>query len=196
MKQCGNVTPKRNQRFLTGQATNRGFTLIELLVVISIIVILTGIVLVSYRAGEQQLALQRAANKLAQDIRRVQEMAMSAKESQKIFPPGVPLGGYGIHLTRGENQYIIYSDGGNEKWGGAGDFIEENIGLEKGVFIKNIEPPAASFSINFKPPDPIIRIVDAAGVDKDNVAIILALEADSNKIKKIRVNKAGRIEID
>ncbi|MDO8669067.1 MAG: type II secretion system protein, partial [Candidatus Buchananbacteria bacterium] len=58
----------------------KGFTLIELLVVVAVITALTAVVLPSFRSGDNQLALQRSASKLAQDLRRVQGMAVSAQE--------------------------------------------------------------------------------------------------------------------
>jgi len=173
-----------------------GFTLIELLVVGGIILLLSVIIFPNYREGEKQFALQRSAHKLAQDLRRAQEMAMSARESQKRTPPEVPPGGYGIHLTKNGEDYTLYSDGGNKKYGGTGDVDEEIINLEKGIYIKETVPSSASFSINFMPPDPEINIVDAAGTDKNNVTIILALKADPAKTKGITVNKAGLIAIE
>jgi len=89
-------------------STNKGFTLVELLVSIFIIVLMAGIILANYRVGGQQFALQRSANKLAQDIRRAQQMAMSAKEFQGMVPIG-----YGIRFAQDYNKYVIYADCGN-----------------------------------------------------------------------------------
>jgi len=174
----------------------KAFTIIELLVTISVIMILTGIVLVSYQTGQKQLTLQRATSKLAQDIRRVQGMAMSAKECQPCG--GVPAGGYGIYLHQGDDFYILYADGGNEQRDGngiSGDFDIETIYIEEGVYIVNLTPATAS--INFKPPDPTIRLVNHGGPpDPDNVIITIALKADTSKLKTIKVNKSGLIEVD
>lgn len=183
MKQCSNVTPKRNQIFLTGRAMNRGFTIIELLVVISIIVILTGVVLVGYRTGERQLALQRAANKLAQDIRRVQEMAMSAKEFGGI----VPEGGYGIRFKQEESgHYIIFVDSNNNQDYDPGvDGIVEDVKLEKGVEISNISN--SPLRITFTPPDPTTTI-------KPGIPAWIQLGI-GGQFKTINVNEVGMISI-
>ena len=58
---------------------NSGFTMIELFVVIAIISILSSVVFLNWRHGEQLFALQNSAYKLSQDIREIQEMTMSAK---------------------------------------------------------------------------------------------------------------------
>ena len=176
----------------------KAFTIIELVVVIGVIAIITATVLFSYQAGKRQSALQRAASKLAQDIRRTQEMAMSAKECTP--PPascptgGVPAG-YGFYINKlQDDRYFIYADDGSERYEGGEEI--ETIFLEKEVYVKDLIPSSANFSINFKPPDPIIKIKDAAGIDKNDTTIIIALRADSSKIKSILVNKVGRIEID
>ena len=169
-----------------------GFTLVELLVVTAIILLLTALILPNFRVGEREFALQRSANKLSQDIRKAQQMAMSAKEYLGSLPPG-----YGIYLTQGNSYYLLYADtnpaAGNEKYDG-GDSIVEKIYLEKKVYIKDVSP--ASLSINFKPPDPKIRI-SGTGVDETSIATItLALETDPTKTKIIKVNKAGLIYVE
>ena len=124
-------------------------------------------------------------------------MATSAKECTHptVCPTGgVPSRGYGIYFDQNvKSSYIIYADTGSpdeQRNPGGGEDIEI-ISLEKGVEIDSTSTP--KFSINFKPPDPIVRIKDDAGVDKENVTI--ALKADS-KTKTITVNKVGRVEID
>lgn len=168
---------------------NRGFTLVELLVVISITILLSTLVLANYRGGESQLALQRSANKLAQDVRRAEEMAMSAKEHQGNVPPG-----YGIYLEENNNYYLLYADiHENEKYDGADQIVEE-IYLESKVYIKDVQP--ASLSINFKPPDPEVKISGQVIDDANLATIILSLKTDSTKEKIIKVNKAGLIYVE
>lgn len=190
---------------LNAKMRNSGFTLVEILVVISIIIIMSGIVFVGYREGERQLILQRAANKLAQDIRRVEEMAMSAKECQPCGG-GVPVGGYGVYFDKSNpSSYIIYADTqppqGNEFYT-PGDNVVETLQLESGVFIQNINTTPEKVGINFKPPDPaiMIKFPNGGGNGQEITAldaiITLALTADPSKTKTIKVNKVGRIDID
>lgn len=175
----------------------KGFTLIELLVVTSIVILLSAVVLANYRAGESQLALQRAASKLAQDIRRAQEMAMSAKWCEVCSPPRVP-SGYGLYLKQGDKDYLIYADNypdqGNEIYDEGSDATVERIYLESKVYIKNVQP--SLLSLNFSPPDPKIKI-SGAGVSEANLATItLSLETDQTKERIIKINKAGLIYVE
>ena len=74
---------------------NKGFTLIESMVVIAMIGILSILSIPSYQSAKNQLALGRSATKLAQDLRRVQEMAMSNYECGKPCGGKIPWG-YGL----------------------------------------------------------------------------------------------------
>jgi len=192
----------------TGDTNHRnggGFTLIEIIVVTGIIIFLSAIVLLNYRAGESQLALQRSVHKLAQDIRRAQEMAMSAKEI--TGPTGrriVPVGGYGIFFRVLPNppyyEIILFADCNNDQrytlgkvCGTAPNKFSEkikNLNLESGVKMSNLSP-SSPLHITFKPPDPAISISGG------NLAVItLSLETDPTKTKTIRVNKAGLIYVE
>ena len=94
---------------------DKAFTLVELMIVSSIILLLTAVVLINYRAGNQQLALDRSAHKLAQDIRIAQEMAMSPRE--ECGATGVFRGSYGIYLHRVQypNSYLLFADCNDDK---------------------------------------------------------------------------------
>ncbi len=169
----------------------KGFTLIELLTVLAIIFTLTSISFPFYRTVQKQYILESAAQKFVQDIRRVQEMAISARicgPCQNRVPPG-----YGIYLQQGGSSYLIYADTnppqGNERYDG-GDRIIEEIYFGGEIFISSVNP--SSLSINFKPPDPKVRI----GNESQNlteVSIVISFLNDTSKTKTIRVNKAGLV---
>jgi prepilin-type N-terminal cleavage/methylation domain-containing protein len=171
----------------------KGFTLVELLTVLAIIFTLTSISFPFYRTAQKQYILENAAQKFVQDIRRAQEMAISARicgPCGNKVPPG-----YGIYLHQGNTSYFIYADTnpaqGNEIYDG-GDVIIETISFEGGVFIKNVNP--SSLSINFQPPDPKISIIGPPSVDE--VSIVLSLLTDNSKTKTIKLNKAGLIYVE
>ena len=181
----------------------KGFTLLETLVVISIIILLTTIALPSYKSGQRQLALSRAANKMAHEIRGAQEMAMSAKKHEG----SVPLGGYGIYFYKSGTNYdvYLYADSDGDETYDSGEEVRAiyneslEIYLESEVKIKEVKINSSQpdeTSINFRPPDPFIKIKDGGGVDHQEAIITLALKADESKTKVVTVNKAGLIDVE
>ena len=178
-------------------SNKKGFTIIETMVAATIILILSAILLPNYKAFNAQFSLLRSAHKLAQDIRRAQEMATSARELQGITPPVPP--GYGIYLTTEQAQdknkkYILYADtnpaGGDECYtSGQGEEVEI-IDLESGVYIRTV--PSSSVSINFIGPSPTTTISSGGG----SVTITLSLESDVLKTKDVIVNSAGLIYVE
>ncbi len=163
---------------------NRGFTLIELVVVISIIGLMTGLVLANYRSGEKNLALQRSAHKLSQDLRRAQEMATSAREFQEQTPPG----GYGIYLNLLQpDRYVLFADldGGLDY--DTGEDVE-TLELEENIDIDSLSP-GSPLTIVFSPPDPSVTLAP------DAATAVITIEGGGAQ-KNIRVNKAGLIYVE
>ena len=171
--------------------SKKGFTLVELMVVVSIIGLLSVVVFANYRAGEKQFALQRSAHKLAQDIRRAQNMAMSAKEFQGQVPSR-----YGIEFGKDRDYYILFADlNDNGKYEpGSPDIEVEKITFEKGVRIQELFTPASETTVwvAFKPPDPLTTIRDPG----ERSILRIQLINVNNQTEIINVNKAGLIEIE
>jgi len=179
---------------------NKGFTLVELLVVIAIIGILSAIVIPGYGIFQRQLSLQRSATKLAQDIRRAQAMAIATEE----LPSGeVCKTGYGVYFDEdyeSGQKYRLYADtSGENEFFTPVDTILETIELEKGIFIFNITPNG-KVSINFKPPDPTVKISEDGSTVLTKTIITLCINgtgcSDLKDIRVVTVNKAGLIDVD
>lgn len=201
---------------LVSSKKDAGFTLTELLIVISIIGILSLITFPYYRSARQQLAVQRASSRLAQDVRRAQEMAMSVErvDSDKCFTNGDPKHpddyeyGFGIHLTTigEEKQYHLYADcNGDERFKGPDEdfelYIVDLVNVES-IYIQSTATTYNYFDIVFTPPDPYVSLGGRALhmndplVFEDEVSIVIRALGDPLKTKTVTVNKAGLVTIE
>ncbi len=165
------------------------FTLVELMVVIALISLFSILTMANYRSGDSQLKLQRSSYKLAQDIGRAEEMAISAKSFQGIIP-----GGYGIYFNLIQpNQYILFADKDGGKDYDVGEAVE-TFNFENTVSLQALVPSAGnSLAIIFSPPDPTISFSpDSAVVSVTIKATGLTMPGSQ---KTIQVNKVGLISV-
>lgn len=173
---------------------NKGFTVLELFVVMSIIAILSFITFPYYNAAKQQLAVERSANKLAQDTRLVIEKAMSAQEEPACV--GEPNYGYGYGISLKSNEpgkYTLFADcNGNGSYNpGQDEFIEQSpIEFEDGIEIESLS--RNNLDIVFEPPDPTITI---SNNDSTAIIIIKSIRYPS-KQRTVIINKMGLVDIN
>lgn len=174
---------------------NKGFTLIELMVCIAIVAILSAVVFVSFRGGEERLSLQRSIYILAQDLRRAQEMALAATEQEG----GVPQGGYGIYFSdEQKKQYVFFADKDGDGQKDSGEEFEV-IKLPKKIELAGNSLYWNILTIIFRPPDPTTIVGNAAGPStQSQVTIFLRQEGGvcPDDCQGVNVNTAGRIEIE
>ncbi|MDP2641471.1 MAG: type II secretion system protein [Candidatus Yanofskybacteria bacterium] len=137
---------------------SKGFTLIELLVVITVIGMVSTVMVLSWRQGQDSLALQRATQKLAQDIRRASELALRAQTdvSQLESPCGSgSITGYGISFPSvPAESYVLFGDcDGSRTYEAGTDAVLRTVFLEQKTTV--IESP---FSVMFTPPEPKVYV--------------------------------------
>jgi prepilin-type N-terminal cleavage/methylation domain-containing protein len=183
----------------------KSFTLVELLIVIGIITILSSISFPFYRNAQKQYILESEAQKLAQEIRKVEEMGMSAKEITNPNNPSekfVPSGGYGIYFSLVPQRIIIFADCDDSHTYTRAPppvcgtspprFFEriEDLNLDPRVRLAHLSP-SSPLNIVFKPPDPTVFIDGTS-----SATITISLGSDPSKTKKIIINKAGLIYVE
>ena len=174
-----------------------GFTLFELLVVIVMIAILSGIIFANPNSWQKNLALERSAQKIGQDIS--QSRALSMKGESGACLSGSP-NGYGLYIDKTNPKYFIYmncdSDSSksynssfDKKFEGADIPLENNIvicGLKAGGLEQS------GLSIFFEPPDPIVFVNNISSATS---SVIICIEGDASKQKTIEINKVGNINL-
>ncbi len=171
---------------------NKGFTLIELLVTMVIIGILSSILFLGSRAEEKKLVLMRAAYVLTQDLREIQEMAMGAGE---VSCNGDVTHSFGVYFHRVTlpDSYLIFADCNDNQHKESKEVLRE-VKLGEGLRIQHIAPPPVALNIVFVPPDPMVYINGVESGAEGTISIWL--EADPTRTKTIKINSAGRIEME
>ena len=186
----------------------RGFTLVEMLVVIGMVAILGGIAFVSFRPGNESLALDRASHRIAQDIRRATSLALEAKSINNCTSPDKPASGYGVYVAKSNpTEYIIYGDcdhtSGSSKEGykSGKDVILETIILEAPTLIDSLTVDGAAegdWSIAFFPPTPVVAICvdDKCDTKSGQASLVLADKNNTALRKTIKVYASGIVDIE
>lgn len=172
------------------------FTLVEIVIVVFIIMVLSVLVLANYEWGGHQLSLKRSAHKVARDLRKAEDLAMSTAETNG----GAPRGGYGISFSLSEpHSYVLFGDNnGDSSYNPnppANDLIIEEVELEENIVISELYWSSGvlmgdSLDIVFTPPDPIVTM------PSDSTSSIVTLHSvKTNQTIKIYINKVGLIEV-
>jgi len=173
------------QRFIKKES---GFTIFELLVVMFILTLLSSVVLAGYRSGQKRYSLYQAAQRLASDVRRAQNMAISGVDIAGNYY------GYGVYAVADGSSYLIYGDTDNTSDYQPTDTTVETIYLPNNVKIKETVPDAGKADVFFGPPDPDTYLNGVSGSYNEPIVITLELIGTS-LTKTITVAATGLVEV-
>ncbi|MDP3052941.1 MAG: prepilin-type N-terminal cleavage/methylation domain-containing protein [bacterium] len=164
---------------------NKGFTIIEMLVVISIMVLLTSLLILYSRTGENQIILFRDQARLIAALNRAKSL------SAQLFSAPEPPCSFGVHFSQAENNFLIFRDlaadcqNSDNIYTGAGELFEK-YQLSPQVKFGDL----TLTNIVFIPPDPKTLIDN----DPDKIEATITLQnLNGNASLKVKVNNAGQI---
>lgn len=175
---------------------NKGITMIEMMVTIAIMAVMVAAVFFNWRPAESSFALNRSAHQLAGDLRRAQQLSISTR----VFScagQDADFSGYGVYLNKtNKNSYHLFENCTANYLYSSGESLSQPR-LEEGVEIKSITitgPSGSSgqASIVFVPPDPKV-FIQGQGFGHEAV-IVLGLAGGEEK--QVKINNAGRIEVE
>lgn len=182
---------KKSKKFFQ---EDKGFTLFELLIVIFIIGLISSILIVNVRKGEKQYQVQLAAQEIAQNIRKAQDMALVGFKYDPDSPPPYKYGVFFFKQT--PTSYKIFADknppDGNDKYD-VPDGEVEPISLEKGIEIKSLSSDP-KLHITFSLPDGFTTINPSA-----TSATVRIGRTDGNcpqDCKDIIIRNTGQISVE
>lgn len=169
----------------------KGFTLIEILVTSSIIMIMLSVTIAYTRRSENINKINRAAERISFDIRRVANLSMQTRQigDRKICA-------WGIFFDQEiPNQYVVFSDFCDANLNGDNKYQEsekyEIVKLPINVLIKssNID------TLVYLPPEPRIYMFEGDYILNKDAEIVLG-EQNGSYQKIININQAGNININ
>lgn len=168
---------------------NKGFTIFELLVVVAVIGIISTILVVNWRQGEKQYLLQRTAQKIVQDIRKAQDLALTSYRHQGQIPPN-----YGVYFTtQGPTSYKIFTDDNDNNQYDSSDSDVETINLENGITISALSSEP-KLHLTFSLPDAFTIINPSTG--SATITIKRTGLSCPQNCKNIIITNTGQVKIE
>ena len=161
---------------------NRGFTIIEMLVVIGTLALISAILIINIRTGEQQVTLFREQARIVSILSRAKSLSVAT-----FGKTGVPCG-YGVHFEA-PGTFLIFKDladncqASDQKYSGAAE-IHESFQLDPALRFDTL----SLSDVIFIPPDPSIVITPS----QDEATIIIKT-IKSGTSATIKINSAGQI---
>ncbi|MCX6718694.1 MAG: hypothetical protein NTY81_03805 [Candidatus Staskawiczbacteria bacterium] len=201
---------------------SKGITLVEIVVMIFIIALFSLIVISDFPRIQKQYALSRAAYKLAQDLRRTQDLGLSGIKLNDTNGQPITVEGYGIYFDvsntnpRENIKYVIYADvNGDKKYSGdlsypfcdeadqgnpiiyplATDCVIDEIDVSKenpSLYIEGIENIMGSYASVNFTPPDPITTIDTLNLGQSGINIVLN---NGLSARKVFVNTSGLINI-
>lgn len=176
----------------------QGFTLVEMIVALSIVAILAVITASSFSAYRGRALLNRAARKLALDLRGAQNMALAVASSET----GTTYGVVGVYFsTIDSDYYFLFADNGDGKYDAADDSkIGSNIKFPRGVYVSKITDENGAFdgseaAITFAAPEAKASFWCSPTTPCPDPLVIVLNEPTTNDERKIYIYTSGQISI-
>lgn len=197
--------------------SKRGFTLVEIVVALTIILVLTGIFLVSYYSGDSERNLTDALFLISQEIRKAQDLALvQSSMPTECGEYGEWPGSFGVYFSTNTststNRAYVDLFGDKDSEGdydisgtacgctGANECVERQF-LPSNVKINKIKvgssgSECASAWINFSLSDLTVQIKNSCSItDNSKIEIEVSPQSGGEEKKTIIINNKGMVEI-
>ena len=174
-----------------------GFTILEMIVSIAIITLISAQVLVSFSSLNEASTLGRAAEELAFNIRRAQNMSLAVAPVRIGGIIAIPQA-VGIRIATSPSSYFFFAD--QDKNGTYDDPVEQiepMIILPGKIRVASITgeiPGNPGVHIIFYTPEAMLAMTDFIGAPIPN-HIDITLQGTSGAIKIVRIRMSGQVSV-
>lgn len=172
-----------------------GFTLFEVLVSTAVIILISTLLIANLNKGEKQYQVQLVAQEIVQNIRRVQDMALTSFNPQGENVPDY----YGIYFDKNEtNSYIIFGDKNGNNTYQSSDIEIEIVSIDSSVEIDSLSSGNKDLNITFLVPDGFVYIKPA---DAESATITIKMVnvdclQTPKSCRNIVVSKTGQVNAE
>lgn len=170
---------------MRNRKSGAGFTLIEMLVVISIMTLLSSLLILYSRTGENQIILFREQARVISILNRAKSLSV------QIFNAPEPPCAFGVHFSQAENSFLVFRDlaadcHSSDNIYSGGDNFFEKYKLDSQIKFGKV----TLMDVVFIPPNPKTLIDNDP--NKNEASIILET-LDAGASLKVKINNAGQI---
>ncbi len=184
-----------NRNNVFNRRDSSGFTILELTITIAIVALLSAAVVGYQRGAGNNRELLLDTQKVLQDLRRVQNFALSVKTAQ-CGAQTITVN-YGIYFTRGSVQrdYQLFKDCNNNRlW--VSSETDETVTLASSAITDIAPRRSGALHVVFMPPAPDVAINGNSSAAGRTGTITLCHLRDSSLCKIIIVNEKGAISVN
>lgn len=184
-----------NRVKILNRGGSSGFTILELTITIAIVALLSAAVVGYQRSAGNNRELILDTQKVMQDLRRVQNYALSVKTA-KCGARTIAIS-YGVSFTADANDravYDIFNDcNDNKRW--ASNETAETISLASSA-ITAVVPSSGGLDVVFIPPFPDVGINGDTSTAGRTGTITICHLRDASLCKNVQVNERGAISVN
>ncbi len=177
-----------------------GYTLIEMIIALAIVAFISAQMFVSFSSLNEASRLNRAANELAFNIRRAQNMALSISATKIGGAVAIPRG-VGIKVSSdpsANTSYLFFADQNSDGiFTSLTEQMEPIVRLPDGIYISSVTGETLAtrgVHLIYYTPEATLAMTNVAGVPIP-VFVDIVLTGRSGAVRVVRIQTSGQVSV-